>query len=622
MKRLAILLGILCTLTAGYAQTGGITKTDRTGARGLVSFTAGGALTDISNTNHVDGYVKQYGDSRLLFPVGHKGKYRPFAAEADGTTGAYFQENPATATLPTGAPFALTSKESTLATVSDKEYWDINGSNPTRLTLSWNAESAISTLTGNTLTKLSIVGWNTATARWEKIASLVDETSLFQNGSTLTTGSITTLQAIVPDTYSIYTLAALQSASLPANYEGTLEVANCEEIKGWVWDKNYPATILTVELLEGETVLATTTAGNYRADLKDRGIGSGNYGFSLQTPLSLKDGASHQIRLRVRSSSYILPGSISSIFCNYQGNFETADCFTASGWIWDKNSPSLPITVELVENGKVYATQSATNPRNDLKNSGIGTGNYGYNFSLPANLRDGSQHTLSVRAVDANFVLSGSPKLLTCASPQFAGSFDAADCNGVRGWVWATNYPERSFIVELMEGTAVLATATAGAFRADLKNAGYGTGNYAFSFPLPLTLKDGKAHTLSMRVRNEAFTFWNAQKIVNCVSSASRMAIPEILATDSENKMIIENFAVYPNPTAGLVETRFKVEENLKCNLLIINLLGQVIWKKEVVGTGKIELRNIDLSLYDNGIYILQLQTGSLTENKRIVLRK
>ena len=100
------------------------------------------------------------------------------------------------------------------------------------------------------------------------------------------------------------------------------------------------------------------------------------------------------------------------------------------------------------------------------------------------------------------------------------------------------------------------------------------------------------------------------------------MAIPEILATDSENKMIIENFAVYPNPTAGLVETRFKVEENLKCNLLIINLLGQVIWKKEVVGTGKIELRNIDLSLYDNGIYILQLQTGSLTENKRIVLRK
>jgi hypothetical protein len=91
--------------------------------------------------------------------------------------------------------------------VSIVEYWDIDGSNATPLTLTWDAGSAIAALTGSQLGKLTIVGWNGT--QWEAIASKVDVTSVLNGSSDLTAGSITTTAAIAPDTYTAYTFASL-----------------------------------------------------------------------------------------------------------------------------------------------------------------------------------------------------------------------------------------------------------------------------------------------------------------------------------------------------------------------------------------------------------------------------
>lgn len=208
------LIILICSVVS-HAQVGGIILGKRTSPRGVVSFSENAMLNGSGDNKYVDGYVKKYGSNPFIFPVGDNGMYRPFAAAADQTTGTYFQETPNATTVPPGGPFLIANKQSDVATVSSIEFWDIDGTNSTRITLTWNATSNISGLTNNSLKSLSIIGWNTSVAKWEKIVSTVDVTSILGGASSFSAGSITTNLAIVPNTYNVYTLGALSSGPLP-----------------------------------------------------------------------------------------------------------------------------------------------------------------------------------------------------------------------------------------------------------------------------------------------------------------------------------------------------------------------------------------------------------------------
>jgi hypothetical protein len=508
---------VLLSFAFCYGQQTGIVKTERSAPKGIVSFSATSKLTGISDAKHVDGYVEKAGTGLFTFPVGHKGVYRPFAGEADGTIGAYFLENPSTASLPAGGPFLVSSKESSIKAVSTTEFWDIDGANASRITLTWKAESNVGILTENTLPLLSIAGWNPSTSRWEKIASAFDEVSLLGGSSTLSEGSITTIQSLVPNTYSVYCLAALTDASAPVNYEGNLETVTCSEIKGWVWDKNYQDATLTVELVEGNIVYATATANVYRADLQNSGIGTGNYGFRMDTPSSLMDGRLHQLSIRVRGSTKLISGSSKTLSCAYEGKVEVVDCNMLSGWLWDKNNPDTNLTVEVLEGNVVQAVFVANMYRADLKNAGIGTGYYGFAIPLPTSMRDGQAHQLDFRIKGTTYVLQND-KVLTCQVPTFVGSFEKADCNTVNGWVWASNYPGLAFSVELLEGSTVLGTTVAGNYRDDLKNGGIGTGKYGFSMALPASLKNDQPHQLNIRIKGSSYVIPGLPRTVTCAT--------------------------------------------------------------------------------------------------------
>ncbi|SEJ37781.1 Por secretion system C-terminal sorting domain-containing protein [Dyadobacter sp. SG02] len=204
----------------GGAQPGVILTERAAGNFGVLNF-AGDNLTSTgaSDAGYVDGYVRKYGAGQFVFPVGDNGSLGQFAASADGVMGAYFHADANTAVtsnlftgtdyaaLPTGGPFATSSMGTNVDVVSTVEYWDIDGANATPLTLTWDAGSAIGTLTNSQLNKLTIVGWNGT--QWVAIPSKVDTTSVLGGSSDLTTGSITTTSPLAPDTYTAYTFASL-----------------------------------------------------------------------------------------------------------------------------------------------------------------------------------------------------------------------------------------------------------------------------------------------------------------------------------------------------------------------------------------------------------------------------
>jgi hypothetical protein len=228
--------------TGGAGTQPGIVATLRTAPFGVLQFANASLVVNGANdANHIDGYVSNLGQGKFVYPVGDNGKYAPFAATAANTVGAYFSADPNVAVtslvsggnyaaLPTGAPFSTDNVAANMAAVSTKEYWDINGANASAITLTWNEASDVAGLTSNELQNLTIAGWNATTSQWELISSAVDGTSLLGGESSLTSGSITTLTDIVPNTYSVYTLAS--GISIVPNLTVSVEIDNQNFIAG------------------------------------------------------------------------------------------------------------------------------------------------------------------------------------------------------------------------------------------------------------------------------------------------------------------------------------------------------------------------------------------------------
>ncbi|KQS30684.1 hypothetical protein [Dyadobacter sp. Leaf189] len=504
-KLYKLLVFVLALQSVSYSSLGqsSIIKSERKAPPGIVSFSETAKIASIGNSKHIDGYVRKYGDDIFTFPVGQNGVFRPFAAQADRTTGAYFAGTPSSNSFSIESTFSYDRRDGLVKAVGNKEFWDINGSKATRLTLSWNAASDVAGITDNDLKSLTIVGWNTSTSNWEKIESLVDEVSIFTAmSSDVSQGSITTIQSITPDTYSIYSFGSLQQANASSKFNGVLESVSCTEITGWVWDENHPNSVLNVELVEGTKIYASTSAGIFRQDLKTKGIGTGYHAFKFVVPSALlSDGVNHNLSVRVKGTSYLLNGSPKAFSCSYEGTFEGSDCYKISGWVRDKNNTNTALKVEIMDGNTILSTVVAEKYRADLKSKGLGTGNYGFSIDVPPSLKDGASHSLTVRVKGTTYVLTNSPQVVVCPGPSYDGKFERAECGVISGWVWDKSYPNSALVVELFEGNTVYATATANIFQESLQRYGIGTAKYGFSIATPTSLKDGKEHALNIRVK-------------------------------------------------------------------------------------------------------------------------
>jgi hypothetical protein len=228
-------------VTGSGTINAGIIGSERQPTIGMYSFVnPAGSWINASNTAFVDGYVRTYHTGPFTFPIGDNNKYRPAAVSASSaaapTTAAYYGVDPGTATtsdlkggtygiLPGGGPaFPTTAKDVGVGTVDNVEYWDIDGTTPARITLTWDAATPINAMVGTDLSKLTIVGWDGS--QWVVIPSTVDAGSLVLNTSasaftdpagTVSAGSITTNATVVPGSHIVYTLAGLCSLTLTSS---------------------------------------------------------------------------------------------------------------------------------------------------------------------------------------------------------------------------------------------------------------------------------------------------------------------------------------------------------------------------------------------------------------------
>lgn len=165
------------------------------------------------NISKIDGYAGITNQQNFIFPVGDETQLRPLILDSESTNltakCAYFFEN-------TNNPVSLNGSFNTdeldrdLEFVSDLEFWRLEGSIPSTVSLSWNARSDISALTDDA-TKVVVAGWSKIGNRWINLGAV-------PVGGTLEEGFVTS-ETFIPDEYEIITLGVSKIPFEPLSME-------------------------------------------------------------------------------------------------------------------------------------------------------------------------------------------------------------------------------------------------------------------------------------------------------------------------------------------------------------------------------------------------------------------
>src|SRR5262245_61481818 len=133
-------------------------------------------------------------------------------------------------------------------------------------------------------------------------------------------------QEMPPATSESAAIAEQPTPLPPRRLQGHIDTVDWSAVNGWVWDPDSPAERIRLELVDGEIPVVTTIASNRRPELVKRGIGDGEYGFSIEFPNEMLAEGRHTLHLRCADSGAAVPGS--PIILDYTSLAETPRVMT------------------------------------------------------------------------------------------------------------------------------------------------------------------------------------------------------------------------------------------------------------------------------------------------------
>ncbi len=87
------------------------------------------------------------------------------------------------------------------------------------------------------------------------------------------------------------------------------------------------------------------------------------------------------------------------------------------------------------------------------------------------------------------------------------------------------------------------------------------------------------------------------------------------------NDALSENLNIYPNPTRGTFNIQFISDKIDNFEISIVDAFGKVITTEEKKAFVGEYIKQLDLSEYPRGIYMVQIKTNDSFVSKRVVLQ-
>ncbi|GAB3338004.1 hypothetical protein GCM10027299_49700 [Larkinella ripae] len=193
---------------------------------------------------------------------------------------------------------------------------------------------------------------------------------------------------------------------------------------------------------------------------------------------------------------------------------------------------------------------------------------------------------------------------------NFEGYLDKVECGTMRGWVWDRDRPNTPVVLEFYADGQRIGTTEADSYRADLKSAGKGDGNHAYSFTTPAGMKDGKTREISAKVLNSEYTLKWAPKELTCPS-------PARLAAESAERGL--DVKVLGNPVGNQLAVELRGAEGKSVRFQVTDLQGRVVMERVIESAGGTETQRFSLAAEPPGLLFLRVATHSQAVTLKVI---
>src|SRR5262249_33309630 len=96
------------------------------------------------------------------------------------------------------------------------------------------------------------------------------------------------------------------------------------------------------------------------------------------------------------------------------------------------------------------------------------------------------------------------------------GYLDGANCTAISGWAWDGRQQDVSVAIQIFDGESLWRTAPAYRFRKDLSDSHIGTGKYGFVVSPGPEFKDGRKHTIHVRIAGTRNDIKQSPREISC----------------------------------------------------------------------------------------------------------
>ena len=159
--------------------------------------------TGESDQRYIDGYITVTGSTDFSFPIGSNNSLKTMILTTKDTIstfkGTYFPLDP------NHEPYHYytSQKQIFIENVSTKEFWDLDGSSDTKVTLTWKSNDDIKAITSD-INLLKVLGWDESKGKWMDLGQS-------KVSGNIHSGKVTS-NSFIPDHYKAITLGSEISA--------------------------------------------------------------------------------------------------------------------------------------------------------------------------------------------------------------------------------------------------------------------------------------------------------------------------------------------------------------------------------------------------------------------------
>ncbi len=107
---------------------------------------------------------------------------------------------------------------------------------------------------------------------------------------------------------------------------------------------------------------------------------------------------------------------------------------------------------------------------------------------------------------------------------------------------------------------------------------------------------------------------------IDDISRKEKSKLPENLKLKPKDNLKLKNLEYYPNPNDGRFTLRFDLPDNEESTITIFDMHGKELFKDSSTATPETYEKEIDISGYGKGTYILKVETGNKMASKKIIV--